>query len=84
MLEVDDAMFAKAASGSVSAAELLYKRWDGWNPKSVEINDNRTYTFLDIVKKMNPVRDAGKLAGVLSRGKGRLDNLPKANSGGDK
>lgn len=77
MLDVDDAMFNKAMEGSVSAAELLYKRWDGWNPKSVEINDNRTYTFLDIIKKM----DDKRLTGMLGRSKTRLSNLPKKDSG---
>ena len=53
MTKIDDALFKKAKEGDVRAAELLYKRFDGWSPKLVEINDNRRYTFLDIMKQID-------------------------------
>lgn len=56
MLEIDKAMFKKALEGDVKAATLLYQKYDGWNPKLIEINDNRKYTFIDIMKRLSSER----------------------------
>jgi len=50
MLKIDDAMFRAAMSGDTKAADLLYRRFDGWNPKIVEEN-NHFYNFTDIIKR---------------------------------
>jgi hypothetical protein len=50
MLKIDDAMFRAAKSGDTKAADLLYRRFDGWNPKIVEEN-NHFYNFTDLIKR---------------------------------
>ena len=67
MLEIDKAIMCKAKSGDVRAAELLYRRFDNWNPKLIEVQDNRKFTFLDIIKKID--KD-----GIISRAKKRFRN----------
>jgi uncharacterized protein YhjY with autotransporter beta-barrel domain len=51
MTEVDKALFTAAKSGDTKAADLLYRRFDGWNPKVVE-QTNNFYNFSDIVKEL--------------------------------
>jgi hypothetical protein len=51
MQKIDDALFKSAESGDVRAADLLYRRFDGWNPKIVE-ETNNFYNFADIAKKV--------------------------------
>lgn len=49
MVEIDRALFQAAKSGDTKAADLLYRRFDGWNPKIIEQNNN-FYNFADLVK----------------------------------
>ena len=51
ILGIDKAMFKAAYCGDTKAADLLYRRFDGWNPKIVEQNNN-FYNFSDIVKEL--------------------------------
>lgn len=51
MQKIDDALFKSAAAGDTRAADLLYRRFDGWDPKVVEQNNN-FYNFTDIVKEL--------------------------------
>lgn len=55
MVEIDQALFTAAKHGDTKAADLLYRRFDGWNPKIVEQNNN-FYNFADLVKG---IKDAG-------------------------
>ena len=50
MRKIDDALFKSAEAGDVRAADLLYRRFDNWNPKIVE-ETNNFYSFADIVKR---------------------------------
>jgi hypothetical protein len=50
MLEVDDALFKRAKAGDVRAAELLYKRWDGWSDKLIDQSTHYHYDFVGLVK----------------------------------
>ena len=49
MTSIDQALFTAAAGGDTKAAELIYRRFDGWNPKIVE-QTNNYYNFADLVK----------------------------------
>jgi hypothetical protein len=49
IMSVDKAMFQAAKAGDTKAADLLYRRFDGWNPKIVE-QTNNFYNFADLVK----------------------------------
>jgi len=49
MTQVDQALFTAALGGDTRAADLLYRRFDGWNPKIVE-QTNNYYNFADLVK----------------------------------
>lgn len=49
MSKIDAALFRAAEGGDTKAADLLYRRFDGWNPKIVEEN-NHYYNFSDMVK----------------------------------
>lgn len=49
MAKIDAALFRAAESGDTKAADLLYRRFDGWNPKIVE-ETNNYYNFADMVK----------------------------------
>lgn len=49
--DIDKALFQAAKCGDTKAADLLYRRFDGWNPKIVEQNNN-FYNFSDIVKEL--------------------------------
>jgi len=51
MSHVDDALFTAALDGDTKAADLLYRRFDGWNPRIVE-QTNNYYNFADIVKDL--------------------------------
>lgn len=51
MKKIDDALFKSAEQGDTRAADLLYRRFDGWNPKIVE-ETNNFYNFADIAKKV--------------------------------
>lgn len=51
MAEIDKSLFQAAKSGDTKAADLLYRRFDGWNPKIVEMNNN-FYNFADLVKSI--------------------------------
>lgn len=55
MVEIDKALFIAAKNGDTKAADLLYRRFDNWNPKIVEQNNN-FYNFADLVKGL---KDAG-------------------------
>jgi len=54
---VDKAMFMAAKAGDTKAADLLYRRFDGWNPRVVEQN-NTFYNFSDIVKELKGSENA--------------------------
>ena len=56
MQKIDDALFRSAETGDTRAADLLYRRFDGWDPKLVE-QTNNFYSFTDIVKE---IRDGRK------------------------
>lgn len=49
MIEIDKALFLAAKSGDTKAADLLYRRFDGWNPKITE-QTNNFYDFASLVK----------------------------------
>lgn len=49
MTKIDEALFKAAEGGDTKAADLLYRRFDGWNPKIVE-ETNNYYNFADMVK----------------------------------
>lgn len=49
MLDVDRALFLAAKSGDTKAADLVYRRFDNWNPRIVE-QTNHIYNFADLVK----------------------------------
>lgn len=49
MSKIDSALFKAAEAGDTKAADLLYRRFDGWNPKVVE-ETNNYYNFTDMVK----------------------------------
>ncbi len=49
MANIDTALFTAAEGGDTKAADLLYRRFDGWNPKIVEETHNY-YNFSDMVK----------------------------------
>jgi len=51
MKKIDAALFRAAESGDTKAADLLYRRFDGWNPKIVE-ETNNYYNFTDMVKSL--------------------------------
>jgi len=51
MQKIDDALFKSAETGDTRAADLLYRRFDGWDPKVVE-QTNNFYNFTDIVKEL--------------------------------
>lgn len=38
LIEVDQALFAKAKSGDSKAIELIWSRYEGWSPKIEEAN----------------------------------------------
>jgi len=59
MVEIDKALFIAAKNGDTKAADLLYRRFDGWNPKVVE-QTNNFYNFADLVKG---IKDAGTQQG---------------------
>jgi len=62
MQKIDDALFKSAEDGDTKAADLLYRRFDGWNPKIVEQNNN-FYNFTDIVKELRnnePTKPRGR------------------------
>ena len=59
MVEIDKSLFMAAKNGDTKAAELLYRRFDQWNPKIVEQNNN-FYNFADLVKG---IKDAGTQQG---------------------
>lgn len=55
MQKIDDALFKSAEHGDTRAADLLYRRFDNWNPKIVE-ETNNFYNFADIVKRVSEKR----------------------------
>ncbi len=59
MQKIDDALFDSAEKGDTRAADLLYRRFDGWDPKLIS-ETNNFYNFSDIIKsaakKLEPVR----------------------------
>lgn len=55
MVEIDKSLFTAAKNGDTKAAELMYRRFDGWNPKVIE-QTNNFYNFADLVKGLE---DAG-------------------------
>ena len=61
MQKIDDALFESAEKGDTRAADLLYRRFDGWNPKMVE-ETNNFYSFTDIIKSA-----ATKKATIIKR-----------------
>lgn len=57
MTKVDAALFTAALSGDTKAADLLYRRFDGWNPKIVE-QTNNYYNFAELVKGIKATKKA--------------------------
>jgi len=55
MTKIDAALFRAAEGGDTKAADLLYRRFDGWNPKIVE-ETNNYYNFTDLVKGMRQTK----------------------------
>ena len=53
MVEIDRALFLAAKSGDTKAADLLYRRFDNWNPKIVEQTNNIYTTFTELVRAAN-------------------------------
>lgn len=49
MTDIDAALFTAAIGGDTKAAELIYRRFDGWNPKIIE-QTNNYYNFAELVK----------------------------------
>jgi hypothetical protein len=59
--DVDKALFQAAKCGDTKAADLLYRRFDGWNPRVVE-QTNNFYNFSDIVKELKGIPSARRPA----------------------
>jgi hypothetical protein len=57
--QVDDALLKKAREGNTKAAELWYRRFDGWSPKIVESETHNYYNFADLARKLSE-RDRGQ------------------------
>jgi len=55
MAKIDHALFRAAEAGDTKAADLLYRRFDGWNPKIVE-ETNNYYNFADMVKGLRKAK----------------------------
>ncbi len=51
MQKIDDALIEAAEGGDTKAADLVYRRFDGWNPKIVE-ETNNFYNFAEIAKRV--------------------------------
>ena len=49
--DIDKALLQAAKCGDTKAADLFYRRFDGWNPRVVE-QTNNYYNFADIVKDL--------------------------------
>ena len=49
MAKIDHALFRAAEAGDTKAADLIYRRFDGWDPKMVA-ETNNYYNFTDMVK----------------------------------
>ena len=49
--KIDSALFKAASNGDIKAADLIYRRFDGWNPRVVE-QTNNFYNFADLVKDL--------------------------------
>jgi len=49
MTKIDEALFTAAESGDTKAAELLYRRFDGWDPKLVQ-ETNNYFNFNELLK----------------------------------
>jgi len=49
MTKVDAALFTSAIAGDTKSADLLYRRFDGWNPRVIE-QTNNYYNFAELVK----------------------------------
>jgi len=47
--DIDKAILQAAKCGDTKAADLFYRRFDGWNPRVVE-QTNNYYNFAEIVK----------------------------------
>lgn len=60
IMSVDKAMFQAAKAGDTKAADLLYRRFDGWNPRVVE-QTNNYYNFADIVKEIKGPKRAKQI-----------------------
>ncbi len=47
--KVDEALLRAAEAGDCRAADLVYRRFDGWDPKIVN-QENHFYNFADLAK----------------------------------
>ena len=56
---IDKALFKAAKCGDTKAADLLYRRFDSWNPKIVE-QTNNFYSFSELVKRIHTKEPAAK------------------------
>lgn len=61
MTSIDTALFTAAIGGDTKAAELIYRRFDGWNPKIIE-QTNNYYNFADLVKDAEKYGDKPRTA----------------------
>ena len=55
MSKIDHALFRAAEAGDTKAADLVYRRFDGWNPKII-VETNNDYNFSDMVKGLQKVK----------------------------
>ena len=51
MSKIDHALFRAAEAGDTKAADLVYRRFDGWDPKVIQ-ETNNYYNFTDMVKDL--------------------------------
>ena len=61
MTDIDSALFTAAIGGDTKAAELIYRRFDGFNPRVAEVTNNY-YNFADLVKDASKEHDTPRRA----------------------
>lgn len=87
IVKIDRAMFKAAQSGDVGAAKLVYERIEGWSPKQINENLNRSgdlkeKTDIELLKETLRGASPELLMEVLAEK--RVPEAPKVVEGGDK
>lgn len=61
---VDKGLFKRAAAGDPQAAKLIYQRFEGWSPKSIEEHTGKDGE--DLLKNFTPLERAARVASLLA------------------